>query len=132
MVLQMSAQHLDCSETTDFHRGRRRQRAWIGREQITSGRQHVVAAARRRASGSSGNTAAIERCDQRGALGSSAVMPESIVLALRSATVDVLAIFYGEVLKIAEPGVDPFKRFIGRRRGRNAGLACEAAALRGL
>jgi hypothetical protein len=60
-----------------------------------------VSAACRGTCGSGGNAAAIKCCDQRGAFGRGAVMPRSIVVAFRSPTVDVLAIFNGEVLEIA-------------------------------
>ena len=42
------------------------------------------------------------------------------------------AVLDGEVLEIAQPGVDAAQRFVGRERGADAGLARQAGALRGL
>jgi hypothetical protein len=44
----------------------------------------------------------------------------------------VKPIFYGEVLEIAQPGVDAAQRLIGRERRADTGLARQAGALRGL
>ena len=42
------------------------------------------------------------------------------------------AVLDGEVLEIAQPGVDAAQRFVGRESGADAGLARQTAALRGL
>ena len=47
--LQMRAHHFVGGEPAEIHRGRRRQGARIGGEQIAAGRQHIAPSARRRA-----------------------------------------------------------------------------------
>ena len=85
----------------------RRQHTRIGGEEIAPGRQHVAASARRRAGRSGRNPPAVERGEQRGALGRGARLPGRIVAVRgRHAAVDVQAVLDGEVLEIAQPGVD--------------------------
>ena len=55
-----------------------------------------------------------------------------IVAAGGRAAIDVQPVLDGEVLEIAQPGVDAAQRFVGRERGADAGLARQTGALRGL
>ena len=128
----MRAHDLVGGEPAELHRGRRRQGARIGGEEIAAGRQHVAPPARRRAGGPRRDAAAVERCEQRRALGFGACSPQRIVDAGGRAAVDVQAVLDGEVLEIAQPGVDAAQRLVGRERGADAGLARQSGALRGL
>ena len=87
-------------------------------------------AACRRARGAGCDAAAIGRRDQSRAFSLAAIVPNTVVAACGSAPEDVLAIFDGEVLEIAEPGVDAFERLISGRGSIDASFAGEAAALR--
>ena len=130
MILQVGADHFGRGGAADVHCGGGRQRARIGGEQIAPGRQHIAAAACRRARGAGCDAAAIERRDQSRAFSLDAIVPSTVVAACGSAPENVLAIFDGEVLEIAEPGVDAFERLISGRGSIDASFAGEAAALR--
>ena len=131
MGLQMRADHFVGSEPAEIHRGRRRQGARIGGEQIAAGRQHVAPSARRRSGGTGCDALAVERRDNSGALGRGARLPRGSSDPWRAA-VDVQAVFHGKVFEIAQPGVDAAQRFVGRDRARNAGLPRQTGALRRL
>ena len=77
--LQMRAHDFVGGEPAELHRGRRRQRARIGGEEIAAGRQHVAPPARRRAGRARRDAAAVERREQRSALGFGARLPQRIV-----------------------------------------------------
>ena len=128
----MRAHDLVGGEPAEIHRGRRRQGARIGGEEIAAGRQHVAPPARRRAGGTRRDAAAVERGEQCRALRFGARPPQRIVGAGGRAAVDVQAVFDGEVLEIAQPGIDAAQRLVGRDRGADAGLARQSGALRGL
>src|SRR6266566_273361 len=132
MILQMGTHHFGRGKATDFHRGRRRQRPWIGSKQIASGRQHVAAAACRGAGRSGCDAAAVESGDQRSALGCGAITPSRIIVAFGSSAVNMLAVFNGEILEIAQPGIDLLERFVRAGCGSDTGLTRQAATLRRL
>ena len=69
MVLRIAAHHLVGRGAAELEGRRRRHGARIGGEQIAPGRQHVAAAARRRAGRAGLDVAAVERGKQRAALG---------------------------------------------------------------
>ena len=120
--LQMRAHDFVGGEPAEFHRGRRRQRARIGGEEIAAGRQHVAPPARRRAGRARRDAAAVERREQRRALGRGACLPQRIVAAGGRAAVNVQAVLDGEVLEVAQPGVDAAQRVVGRDRRRRCRL----------
>ena len=131
--LQMRAHDFVGGEAAELHRGRRRQRARIGGEEIAAGRQHVAPPARRRAGRARRDAAAVERRDQRRALGLGARVPSRIVDTGWRAAVDVQAVLDGEVLEIAQPGIDAAQRLVGRRPRRRRPASCaKAGALRRL
>ena len=130
--LQMRAHDLVGGEPAELHRRRRRQGARIGGEEVAAGRQHVAPPARRRAGRPRRDAAAVERCEQRRALSLGACSPQRIVAAGGGAAIDVQAVLDGEVLEIAQPGVDAAQRLVGRERGADAGLARQTGALRRL
>ena len=77
MRLQMRAHDFVGGEPAEIHRGRRRQRARIGGEEIAAGRQHVAPSARRRAGRARRDAAAVERGEQRRAFGLGARPPRA-------------------------------------------------------
>ena len=131
MGLQVFADDFVGGEPAEVHRRRRRQHARIGGVEIAAGGQHVGATARRRACGTGGNAAAVERGEKRRALGLGAGVPTRVVGRGRAA-VDMQAVLDGEVLEVAQPGIDAAQHLVGVRAGIDAGLAGEAAAPRGL
>src|SRR5205814_4651490 len=78
------------------------------------------------------DAAAVERGNKRRALGGGAISPRQIVDLRRRAAVDVQAVLDGEVLEIAQPGVDAAERIVGRGRAGDARFARQASALRGV
>jgi hypothetical protein len=136
MNLQMRAHHFVGGEPAELHRGRRRQGARIGGEQIAAGRQHVAPSARRRTGRSRRDTAPVKRADQCLALRRGAGMPGRIGGIGSGAAKNVLAVLDGEVLEIAQPGVDAAQRVVGRHRvthsGQNASFLRQSGALRRL
>lgn len=126
MILQVAAQHLPGGGAAEVEGGRRRHRARVGGEQIAAGRQHVGAATRRRAGRTSSDVAAVERCDQRAALGSGALAANCVRLVIGGAAIDMQAILDGEILEIAEPGIDAAQRLVRRVGFRHAGFGGEA------
>ena len=114
MILQIAAQHLVGGGAAEIEGGRRRHCARVGGEQIAAGRQHVGAATRRRAGRTGGDVAAVEGGDQRVALGSGALAADCVDLVIGRAAIDVQAILDGEILEVAEPGVDAAQRLVGR------------------
>ncbi len=88
----------------------------------------------RRAGGTGRHAPAVERGEQRGALGLGARLPQRIVASPRRAAIDMQAVLDREVLEVAEPGVDPAQRLVGidvaaRRRPRAPGR-CAARSRR--
>ena len=131
--LQMRANHLVGCEPAEVHRGRRRQHAGIGGEEIAAGRQHIAASARWRAGRTGRDASAVERGKEGGALGGGTRRPRRLRRIRRGCpAVDVQAVFDGEVLEIAEPGIDAAQRLVGAEVGVDAGFARKAGALRGL
>ena len=53
-------------------------------------------------------------------------MPKTVVGAYRGSAENMLAVFNSEVLEIAQPGVDAFEGFVGRRGGIDASLTSKA------
>ena len=68
--------------------------------------------------------AAVQRCDQRPALGLGAFLADRFGVC-RRATIDVQSVLDGEILEVAEPGVDTAQRFVRRIGRRDAGLGGE-------
>ena len=132
VALLMRAHDFVGGEPTEFHRGRRRQRARIGGEEVAAGRQHVAPSARRRAGRPRRDAAAVERRDQSRALGLGACLPQRIVGAGGRAAVNVQAVLDGEVFEVAQPGIDATQGVVGRDRAADAGFARQSSALRGL
>ena len=132
MVLQMRAHHLVGGEAAELQRSRRRQSARIDGEQIAAGRQHVAPPARRRAGRPCRDAPAIEGGDQRRALGRGTCLPRRVLDAGGIAAINVLAVLDGEILEIAQPGIDAAKRLVGCKYGADACLACKSGALRRL
>ena len=110
----MRAHDLVGGEPAEIHGGRRRQGARIGGEEIAAGRQHVAPPARRRAGGAGRDAAAVERREQRRALRRGALLPRRIADLRRRAAVNVQAVLDGEVLEVAQPGIDAAQRVVGR------------------
>ena len=133
MGLEIEADHLVSGQPAEFHGGRRRQEAGIGGEQIASRGQHVAAAALRRAGRASRHALAVERGDEGVALGLGASLPQGIGnVRRRGAPIDMQPVLDGEVLEVAQPGVDLAQRLVGMKLSSEAGLAGEARALRRL
>ena len=130
--LQMRAHDLVGGEPAEVHGGRRRQGARIGGEEIAAGRQHVAPPARRRAGGAGRDAVAVERRKKRRALRRGALLPCRIADLRRRATVNVQAVLDGEVLEVAQPGIDAAQRVVGRGCARDTGLPRQAGALRRL
>ena len=130
--LQMRAHDLVGGEPAEVHGGRRRQGARIGGEEIAAGRQHVAPPARRRAGRAGRDAVAVERRKKRRALRLGALLPCRIADLRRRATVNVQAVLDGEVLEVAQPGIDAAQRVVGRGRARDTGLPRQAGALRRL
>ena len=83
MRLQMAADHLVGGKPPELHRGRGRQHARVGGEEIAAGRQHVAPAARRRPGGA-GRDAALRRARraaQRARPQRSPAMAASVIFA---------------------------------------------------
>ena len=118
MVLRVAAHHLVGRGAAKLEGGRRRHGARIGGEQIAPGRQHVGAAARRRAGRAGLDVAAVERGKQRVALGLGAAGAQRVRLVGRVAAVDVQPVLDGEILEVAEPGIDPEQRRVRDPRRR--------------
>ena len=126
MVLAVSAQDFVRRRLPDVECSRRRHGARIGGEQVAAGRQHVRAAPCGRARGTGGDVAAIERGDQRSALGFGAGAADRIRFIGRGAAKNVQPVLDGEILEVAEPGVDAAQGLVGRVRGADASLAGKA------
>ena len=108
MVLRVAAQHLVGRGLAELERGRRRHGARIGGEQVAAGRQHVAAPARRRAGRAGRDVAAVERGEQRRALRLRRSAGAAGRLSSGAARpIDVQPVLDGEILEVAEPGVDP-------------------------
>ena len=131
MGLHIGADHLVGRELAKLHGGRRRQDARIGGEEIASRGQHIATAARRRAGRSGFHALAIERREQRLALGSGASLPGGIV-AMRRAPIDMQPVLDGEVLQIAKPGVDLLQRVLIAVGVGDTGLSGKPRALRSI
>ncbi len=64
MILQIAAQNILGGGLAEVESGRRRHGARVGGEQVAAGRQHVGAAARRRAGRPGADVAAVKRRQQ--------------------------------------------------------------------
>ena len=115
MLLQIAAQHFVGGRAAEIEGGRRRHGARIGGEEIAAGRQHIGAAARRRAGRAGGDVAAVERGKQRRVRSAAALSPRiGVGSSAFGAAIDVQAVLDGEILEVAEPGVDAAQRLVGR------------------
>ena len=121
MILRIAAQHLVGRGLAEIEGGRRRHGARIGGEQVAAGRQHVGAAARRRAGRAGRDVAAVERGKQRARARPRRSACAAGRLRRARAAVDVQPVLDGEILEVAEPGIDPAQR---RRPG--ASVAADA------
>src|SRR6185369_15211044 len=130
--LEIEADHLACGEAAKLHCGRRGQKARVGSEQIAPGGHYVAAATLRRASGAWRHALAVERSDKSLALGVGACLPLRVGGLGKDATIDVQPVLDGEVLEIAQPGIDLAQGFVGMEVAFGAGLACQAAVSRGV
>ena len=131
MVLHVAAQHFGRGCLADVECGRRRHGARVGGEEVAAGRQHVLAAARRRAGRAGRHMAAVERGYQRRALGLGAFLADRLAVRL-SAAVDVQPVLDGEILEVAEPGVDAAQRLVRRVGAGDAGFAGQPGLRGGL
>ena len=132
MRLEIEADHIVGGEPAELHRGRRRQHARIGGVEIAAGWQHVAPAALRRAGGAGLHALAVERGKQSGALRRGAGLPGWIdCLSVRHAPKHMQPVLDGDVLQVAEPGIDLAQRLVGVV-ALDAGLAGETRASRGL
>ena len=66
------------------------------------------------------------------ALGFGAGVPDRIGFVGRGAAIDVQPVLDGEILEVAEPGVDAAQRLVGSVRAADAGFGGKAGLLRGL
>ena len=130
--LQMRAHDFVGGEPAENHRGRRRQGARVGGEEIAAGRQHVAPPACRRPGWARRDAAAVERREQRRAFGVGARRPLRVGRVRERAAENMQAVFDGEVFQVTQPGIDAPERVVRRVRGGDAGLARQRGALRGL
>src|SRR4029077_20412891 len=131
--LHMIAQNLFSREASEIESRLRGQGARIRREEVSAGRQHVTASARRRARRSTRDPAPIERGDQRVALCAGTRCPGRVrfICLKRLAAVYMHAVLDREILEVAQPGVDLAQGLVGPGLAINAGFTREAAALCG-
>ncbi len=122
MGLEVEADYVVGRESAKLHGGRRRQEARIGGVEIASGGQHVAPSALRCAGRPGRYTFAVERRDQRVALGGGAALPQRIVAA-GLAPIDMQPVLDREVFQVAQPGIDLAQRLVGVNVAADAGLA---------
>ena len=88
------------------------------------------AAARRRPRRARRDVAAVERGEQRRPLGRRAGRAASGSLARAARPIDMQPVLDGEILEVAEPGVDAAQRLVGRVALGDAGFGGKAGLLR--
>ena len=126
VILKIAAQHIIGGGLAEVEGGRRRHGARIGGEQVAAGRQHVGAAARRRARRPGADVAAVECRQQRDALRLRAGAAHFVRLVFRGAAIDMQPVLDREILEVAKPGVDAAQRLVRRVGPGNAGLRGKA------
>ncbi len=130
--LEVEADHVVGREPAELHRGLRRQHARIGGVEIAARWQHVAPATLRRARGTRLHALAVERGQESGALRRGAGLPGGIdCLSFGHAPKHMQPVLDGDVLQVAEPGIDLAQRLVGVV-ALDAGLAGETGAPRGL
>ncbi len=133
MGLKIIADHFVGAEPAKLHGGRRRQQARVGGEEVASRGQHVAAPALRCTGRAGGQAFPVECHDERGALGLGASLPQRVMaLSGVRAPIDVEAVLDGEILEVAEPGVDLAQGLVWVKVGGDAGLAGKVRAPRSL
>ena len=130
--LEVEADDVVGREPAELHRGLRRQHARIGGVEIAAGWQHVAPATLRRARGTRLHALAVERGQESRALRRGAGLPGGIDrLCFGHAPEHMQPVLDGDVLQVAEPGIDLAQRLVGIV-ALDAGLAGETGASRGL
>ncbi|MNX98577.1 hypothetical protein D3C86_1309930 [compost metagenome] len=128
--LQMMAQHLFARHFAELERRRRRHGARIGGIEIAARGQHIEPSARRCAGGAGGDMPAIKRSQQGSFFRFGAFKPQKIGLGFGTAAKNMLAVLDGEILEVAQKGVDARQGRIGIILHTHARLSCKPSLQR--